>query len=343
MGAVIKTNMTYAPVTLALVSCCLVGSSITAAHPFHQWHHQIPPMAPLSPARRSASPQLAITLPSNGVQNNWSQNETDRLKPALTVSDTVPSNAGSLQSAESTAQHATDIDGMKRQPKQPPRAQPSAPSPIKDSLSASPLSPDVLHPILTDIFEILDRDANGKLDQQEAGSALGVATGDEQLHASNTWATMLTAHSIDTNNDLVVQLKEWLSFHQQSLAAASYKQAIDVLGQMMALAENTETSPTISSDGWFIKTADPVKCPPGTPTPAYHPGELVDVMILSSGQEASDQWEQSWVKEVSCDGKYTLTWGKGGQQVKSALSTGIEARHLRPSNDHLEPLMKDDP
>ena len=52
-------------------------------------------------------------------------------------------------------------------------------------------------------------------------------------------------------------IKEWLSFHQQSLAAASYKQEVDVLEQMMALG-NTETSPASSNDGWFIETADPI-------------------------------------------------------------------------------------
>jgi len=261
---------------------------------------------------------------------------------SLIVSDTVSSNAGSLQSANPTAQHSAGINGMKMQPREPVRAQPPAPTPSSDSQSASPLSPDVLHPILTDIFEILDRDVNGNLDQQEAGSALGVATGEGPPEAVKGWEAMLTAHSIDTNNDLVIQLKEWLSFHQQPLAAASYKRAVYVLEQMMALG-NTETSPASSNGAWFNETANTRRCPPGTPTPAYHTGELVDVMILSAGQEVSDRWEQSLVKDVSCDGKYTLTWGKGGQQVNPALSTGIEARHLRPSNDHLEPLMKDDP
>jgi hypothetical protein len=97
-----------------------------------------------------------------------------------------------------------------------------------------------------------------------------------------------------------------------------------------------------AEDGWFIQTWNPVQCPPNSPTPAFHVGELVDVMVLGAGEQTSDRWEQSFVTDVSCDGKYSLTWGKGGSPVNPALSSGIEAHHLRPSREHLQPLLKSD-
>jgi len=71
-------------------------------------------------------------------------------------------------------------------------------------------------------------------------------------------------------------------------------------------------------------------CAPGNPAPKYHIGEWVDVMILESGQKTSDRWRRCVVTAVDCQGRYSLMFDNG-QAASPALSTGIEAHHLRPT------------
>merc|ERR1712232_467466 len=71
-------------------------------------------------------------------------------------------------------------------------------------------------------------------------------------------------------------------------------------------------------------------CAPDTPVHKYQPGEWVDVMILQPGQTTSDRWRRCVVTAVDCQGRYSLTFDDG-RAVRPALSTGIEAHHLRPT------------
>eukprot|EP00658_Telonema_sp_P-2_P035480 TRINITY_DN2578_c0_g1_i5.p1 TRINITY_DN2578_c0_g1~~TRINITY_DN2578_c0_g1_i5.p1 ORF type:complete len:413 (+),score=102.95 TRINITY_DN2578_c0_g1_i5:287-1525(+) len=86
------------------------------------------------------------------------------------------------------------------------------------------------------------------------------------------------------------------------------------------------------------RTAEQPKCV----QPLHSVGEEVEVMLLGEGQVTSDEWIPGRVVKVSCQGKYTLQNPHTGDLLEPALSTGIEAYHLRTPERHDTRLADDD-
>lgn len=89
-----------------------------------------------------------------------------------------------------------------------------------------------LKPILTKIFQLMDSDKNGHIDEQEGwaiGRALGASGGD----AKKWWDTIVTA---DTDGSGTIELEEWLAYN---LAAYKGKEASGLL-ELQAMYERLE-------------------------------------------------------------------------------------------------------
>lgn len=130
-----------------------------------------------------------------------------------------------------------------------------------------------IRPILISIFQILDEDGNGKIDEAEgvaAGRALfGAALNGNQ--AQNWWDELLVYS--DDDNDLCVSLEEWIGFQTHNFSDVPVKVAMERLQQMKdklqegAAARATQLSRRAAFSSSTAAAAEEVKVTPPLVTP----------------------------------------------------------------------------
>jgi hypothetical protein len=85
--------------------------------------------------------------------------------------------------------------------------------------------------ILTDIFELMDKNADGYIDGDE-GVLAGLAMGETKEAASKSWECMSRDIAGNINDDGLISLAKWLDFYRQSLVHAPLADVLPMLEGM---------------------------------------------------------------------------------------------------------------
>merc|ERR1712086_611510 len=85
--------------------------------------------------------------------------------------------------------------------------------------------------ILTDIFELMDKNADGYIDGDE-GVLAGLAMGETKEAASKSWERMSRDIAGNINGDGLISLAKWLDFYGQSLVHAPLADVLPMLEGM---------------------------------------------------------------------------------------------------------------
>jgi Ca2+-binding EF-hand superfamily protein len=83
--------------------------------------------------------------------------------------------------------------------------------------------------ILCDIFELMDDNSDGCIDQDE-GVAIGVAMGETADQAKMSWKAM--CKDMDDDENATIEQPEWLDFYNKSLKDAPEEDVLNMLNAM---------------------------------------------------------------------------------------------------------------
>merc|ERR1711907_216182 len=99
----------------------------------------------------------------------------------------------------------------------------------KNDMAATVGDGEAIKPLLTEIFELMDENGDGSIDETE-GIAIGKAMGESEEQAKKSWKAM--CKDMDDDGNTTIELPEWLDFYTKSLKDAVLKDVTDMLTQM---------------------------------------------------------------------------------------------------------------
>jgi len=102
----------------------------------------------------------------------------------------------------------------------------------------------VVVPLLTQIFELMDENQDGSVDDDE-GSLMGIAMGEDEDRARRSFLAM--CQDMDDDGNTSIEIEEWLSFYEKSLKDAVLS---DVMEQLNIMKNAIETLKEQRANEW---------------------------------------------------------------------------------------------